>query len=387
MAFTDNQVRQLSSKLLERHVRTREEAGRRLSYIECWHAIDEANRVFGFDAWDRETVWAACVYEDRREAKASYAARVRIRVRAGNTLVSRDGSGVGHGSGGTLGEAHESALKEAETDATKRALTTFGNLFGLALYDKEQNGVRRTPKRIAVPLSWALLSGTGVLFSRHDTPESFCTALRQAIEHARDLQELSAIWAANGQTLGQLRVVCPDLRTAQGKHYADLLYKLHEQRAEKLRNEAGTNRPEAKGHSVDKSVLPLSAPRRLRDQAHRQFVATLPCLICARMPSQAHHLRFAQPRSMGSKVSDEWTVPLCTLHHRALHAVGSEESWWADVGIDAKGVAEQLWQQSHGGPQGNGSAVPANGANGGAEDIPFLPPADEAPPAAKASGG
>jgi hypothetical protein len=381
MAFTDNQIRQLSGKLLERNVRIREEAGRKLSYIEGWHAIDEANRVFGFDAWDRETVWADCVFEDRREAKASYAARVRIRVRAGDTLICRDGSGVGHGSGVTLGEAHESALKEAETDATKRALTTFGNLFGLALYDKQQNGVRRTPKRgVAVPLSWALLSGTGVLVSRHETPESFCTALRQAIEQAGDLDSLNALWAANGQSLGQLRVVCPDLRTAQGKHYADLLYKLHEQRVEKITNGTGENRKEAERASVDKSVLPLSTPKRQRDPLHRQYLAPLPCLVCGRIPSQAHHLRFAQLRSMGSKVSDEWTVPLCSIHHRALHAVGNEESWWADVGIDAKGVAEGLWRQSH---RQNGAAA-SNGASGGPDDIPFLPRADD-PPAAKAS--
>ena len=68
------------------------------------------------------------------------------RVRAGDTVICREGSGVGHGSGATLGEAHESALKEAETDAMKRALATFGNRFGLALYDKNQNGVRRSNK-------------------------------------------------------------------------------------------------------------------------------------------------------------------------------------------------------------------------------------------------
>ena len=133
----------LSGKLLEKHIRTRSHQGITLSYIEGWHAVDEANRVFGFEGWDRETLWAERVWEDgRTEPRAcSYAARVRIRVRAGDIVVSRDGSGVGHGTGATSGEAHESALKEAETDATNRALTTFGNLFGLALYDKAQNGV------------------------------------------------------------------------------------------------------------------------------------------------------------------------------------------------------------------------------------------------------
>ena len=136
MGFSEGQLKLLSGKLNEKHVRTREEKGHTLSYIEGWFAIEEANRIFGFDGWDRETVWADCVWSDARSSPraCAYAVRVRIRVRAGEAVICRDGSGVGHGVGATLGEAHESALKEAETDATKRALTTFGNLFGLALY-------------------------------------------------------------------------------------------------------------------------------------------------------------------------------------------------------------------------------------------------------------
>src|SRR6185437_7625096 len=75
------------------------------------------------------------------------------------------------------------------------------------------------------------------------------------------------------------------------------------------------------------------------------------CLVCGRAPVHAHHLRFAQPRSMGNKVSDEWSVPLCFTHHRALHTVGNEEAWWADKGIDAKAEALRLWRQSHGMPE------------------------------------
>jgi hypothetical protein len=62
-----------------------------------------------------------------------------------------------------------------------------------------------------------------------------------------------------------------------------------------------------------------------------------------RAPSQAHHLRFAQPRALGSKVSDEWMVPLCDLHHRALHDTGNEEIWWEAHNIDAAAEAERLW--------------------------------------------
>src|SRR5258708_9306547 len=144
MAFTEAESRLLASKLNRRHVRTRESRGQVPSYGEGWHVSAEATRVFGFEGWDRELVWCDCVWEDgRRDPKAcAYAARVRIRVRAGDGIICREGSGVGNGTGATLGEAHENALKEAETDATKRALTTFGNLFGLALYDKEPPGRR-----------------------------------------------------------------------------------------------------------------------------------------------------------------------------------------------------------------------------------------------------
>jgi len=113
MAFAENQLKLLESKLPEKHVKTRMQRGLTLSYIEGWHAIAEANRIFGFDGWDREMIQADCVWQDGRGATklCSYTARVRIRVRAGGTVIQRDGSGVGQGSGSTLGEAHESALK------------------------------------------------------------------------------------------------------------------------------------------------------------------------------------------------------------------------------------------------------------------------------------
>ena len=239
MPFSDSQVKLLSSKLNEKSVKTRQQGGKTLSYIEGWHVIAEANRIFGFEGWDRETVVAECIWQDvKREPKAcAYTARVRIRVRAGDTIVCREGSGVGHGIGATLGEAHESALKEAETDATKRALATFGNLFGLALYDKEQNGVRRRryANGHAVGISWVLLSGTGALISRHDMPESFCTALRELLESTPTLDRLQAIWARNDRTVRHLRTAWPDLKTANGTHYADVLEKIHEQQVERLK--------------------------------------------------------------------------------------------------------------------------------------------------------
>lgn len=141
----DFATEQLAQKLAPAHVKQRSQSGRSLSYIEGWHAIAEANRIFGFDGWTRETVDIRCVAEKPRKIGqqgrdgwgVSYIAKVRV-VALG---VVREGTGTGHGIDADLGAAHESAIKEAETDAMKRALMTFGNPFGLALYDKTQANV------------------------------------------------------------------------------------------------------------------------------------------------------------------------------------------------------------------------------------------------------
>ena len=85
---------------------------------------------------------------------------------------------------------------------------------------------------------------------------------------------------------------------------------------------------------------------RLRDKEHCRFVATQPCVVCGRTPAEAHHIRFAQPRALGRKVSDEYTVPVCRVHHRDLHGYGDEASWWAGVGIDPLPIALELWRRS-----------------------------------------
>jgi hypothetical protein len=97
---------------------------------------------------------------------------------------------------------------------------------------------------------------------------------------------------------------------------------------------------------VDKSSLPLSEPRRYRDRAHLEFVASQPCLLCGRQPCDAHHLRFMQPRALGRRVSDEFAVPLCRTHHRALHRSGDEAAWWKSTGLDPVTIAQRLWQHT-----------------------------------------
>jgi hypothetical protein len=97
-------------------------------------------------------------------------------------------------------------------------------------------------------------------------------------------------------------------------------------------------------------VPSLSAPvpktPRRRDKRHLEHVASKPCVVCGRSPTDAHHLRFAEPRALGRKVSDEFTVPLCRIHHRELHDRGDEKAWWAERRVDASRIAEQLWSET-----------------------------------------
>lgn len=150
MTFSENQIGLLKAPLNAKNVKTRSQSGRTFSYVEAWHAIDEANRIFGFDAWTRETVEMRLVAEKPREVGqykkpgwgVTYLAKVRVTV--GGTM--REGTGAGSGVDVDLGQAHESAAKEAESDAMKRALMTFGYTFGLALYDKDQANVVDEPE-------------------------------------------------------------------------------------------------------------------------------------------------------------------------------------------------------------------------------------------------
>jgi Rad52/22 family double-strand break repair protein len=309
MGFSTRQVQALRRSLNIRHVRTREVHGRELSYIEGWFAISEANRIFGFDAWCRETVETRCVLarENRGSFLAIYVARVRITVQADGMTIVREGHGSGEGRGTSPGEVHDTALKAAETDATKRALATFGKPFGLELYRKDKKGI---------------------------------------FEHAPTLQP--ATIASPPKRLGSH----PDDTTPipRPSHYygrrhqgsmTDLLRR--DQANATKDNAAAPALPPAK---IDKSQLAIAEPKRLRDKAHLKFVASQPCVVCGRQPSDPHHLRFAQPRAIGLKVSDEFTVPLCRGHHRQLHQAGDERAWWKNRQIDASKSARDLWEKT-----------------------------------------
>jgi hypothetical protein len=157
--FRPEQIAALSAPLDRARISSREQGRGRVNYLQGWVLIEEANRIFGHDGWQRQTLSCQCVTEAKRligsksEGRpqkegwgVTYIARVRITVHAGaRGLLIREGTGAGHGIDVDLGLAHESAIKEAETDAMKRALVTFGNPFGLALYDRSQRQVCGAP--------------------------------------------------------------------------------------------------------------------------------------------------------------------------------------------------------------------------------------------------
>jgi hypothetical protein len=364
MAFTDQQARQLKAKLDAQHVKTRKANGLTLSYIEGWHAIAEANRIFGFDGWDRRTLFTNCIWTGtcERDYLAAYTARVRIYVRAGDVLIVREGSGTGEGKGVTPGQAHEIALKSAETDATKRALATFGNVFGLALYDREQAGVRHHSKAKAglpEPIAkgpWVVHSA-GAIKGSFDKPVDFVQALEEAMTDAGDIERLFEVWEQNIATVRELNASREKLGLKPGfapslvahlKSCAVALVKPDDAPIDEHTRPGAADAPQASQRikqrpKIDKSVLTFGEPKRIRSKAHLKFVARQPCLICGRAPSHAHHVRYAQSRGLGLKVSDEFTVPLCAIHHSQNHTTGDERQWWDQHKIDPLAVANALW--------------------------------------------
>ena len=356
MAFTDTQARQLKAKLNAQKVRTRKTNGTTLHYIEGWYAIAEANRIFGFDAWDRRTVGTHCVWTgtDHPFYLAAYTAKVRIRVRAGDITVTRDGSGSGEGRALSPGQAHELALKSAETDATKRALATFGNQFGLALYDPEQAGVRQPKGTVAPQEPWLLDTAEGVPAGTYTEASAFAGALRQEMEKALTIELLFAVWEQNIATVRAINYALKQNGTKRDSFAKDLVAHLKSCAAALVQPAAKPANSKVSGNQesldprgkIDKSQLKFGEIKRLRSKAHLRHIAQQPCLICGRTPAHAHHIRYAQKRGLGLKVSDEFTVPLCAIHHSENHATGDERNWWTERKIDPLVVANELWVKS-----------------------------------------
>jgi hypothetical protein len=230
--------------------------------------------------------------------------------------IIREGHGTGEGRANSPGEVHDTALKAAETDATKRALATFGKPFGLELYRKD---IVSRPD-VTSPTPSLAPSGQEQRFGLH--PDDTTPIPRPSHYYGRRHHSASKDFFPNNTTQTEEKstaapTLAPDVAEDQ------------------------------KQCQIDKSQLAIPEPKRLRDKAHLKLVASQPCLVCGRQPSDPHHLRFAQPRALGLKVSDEFTVPLCRGHHRELHQTGNEKAWWEQRRIRVLEVARGLWEQSH----------------------------------------
>jgi hypothetical protein len=212
--------------------------------------------------------------------------------------------------------AHEIAAKGAETDATKRALSTFGNLFGLSLYGGNPETGPAGPQRF---LNGQLRRAAGAAAAAQ-------SPIPERIEPSRD-----SVSEIGGSTIGD-GIASTEVPSTPPWPDIDPFEEAAARAAASAR--------------VDKSQLFRSEVQRLRDPFHLRYVAGLGCLVCGRKPSHAHHLRFAQPRALGRKVSDEFTVPLCNLHHREVHTRGNEEAWWQENKLSPLAIASELWATS-----------------------------------------
>ena len=270
---------------------------------------------------NRETVETRCVLarENRGAFLAVYTAKVRIAVHANSSTTIREGHGTGEGRGTSPGDVHDIALKAAETDATKRALATFGKPFGLALY---ATGKTNSAAKV---FDAAKSAGSA---SQHNFARDDITPIPRPSRYYGRRQD----------------PVARDLASQQRTH------NIHATKSSSHEVSIVPPTPDPSSGKIDKSVLTIAEPRRIRDKAHLKFVAAQPCLICGRQPSDPHHLQFAQARALGLKVSDEFTVPLCRGHHRQLHQAGNEVAWWGNFDINALETAKGLWEESHAKP-------------------------------------
>ena len=191
MTFTKEQIEQLNQPINPKVVSYREKGNIQLAYLESWYVINEANRIFGFDGWSSETIQLDCVQSD--EFCVTYIAKVRVTV--GDVI--REGVGAGHGKGErvNLGDKHESAVKEAESDARKRAFMQFGSQLGLSLYDRSKAWKNPKKDRSAEPV------------------ENILVLAKDAITKATDRKKLDEIAKRIGQRYDENQISRKDYNT------------------------------------------------------------------------------------------------------------------------------------------------------------------------------
>ena len=236
-------------------------AGRRSNPSACWPARTEGTFL------------------------AIYIARVRVTVQAKGTTVIREGHGTGEGRGTSPGEVHDIALKAAETDATKRALATFGKPFGLELYrgGKAATSENPCPRRHQSRFPLMAVSASTRMTRRrsrgHRTIMAAGIKTRWPSTSGMNDARPNGRWCRYTQATRSAPPLAPNAQ------------------------------PDLTPGRIDKSVLAIAEPKRLRDKAHLKFVASQPCLVCGRQPSDPHHLRFAQPEPSALKSATSSPFP------------------------------------------------------------------------------
>ena len=191
MTFTQEQTEQLNQPIDPKVVAFRQQGTMQLAYLESWYVINEANRIFGFDGWSSETIQLDCVQSD--DFCVTYIAKVRVTI--GDVI--REGVGAGHGKGErvNLGDKHESAVKEAESDARKRAFMQFGSQLGLSLYDRSKAWKNPKKDRSAEPV------------------DNILVLAKDAITKATDQKKLDAIAKKIGQRYDENQISRKDYNT------------------------------------------------------------------------------------------------------------------------------------------------------------------------------
>jgi DNA recombination protein Rad52 len=148
MTLTPEQQKALEAPLDPRHVvKPSGNFGPKGDYLEGWHVINELNRVFGFDGWSYSIDLSRDALSEGTDSKgnAQWQAAYTCVCTLTAAGVTRQDVGFGSGFAKGIGDAIEGATKEATTDALKRCARTFGNIFGLALYDKSRANVQAPP--------------------------------------------------------------------------------------------------------------------------------------------------------------------------------------------------------------------------------------------------
>ena len=348
---------------MAKHVKTRNANGADLHYVEGWHVIAEANRIFGYDAWDRRTLASHCVWSgairrlSRRSLHRQGAGQRPSRRHYDCAGGVRDGRRQGPYPGASTRACARKAPRPTPPSGRLPPLATPSGLPSMT--ESRLACASRADEfhRSSAPLGpWVLHSPAGAQEASFDKPSEFAAALRKSMSEARDIEILFAIWEQNVDTVRALNKhlkqdhlpnsgVAPQL-VAHLKRCAIALVKPHAAGTEEVQATSSQALNGGGRQKIDKSVLTISEPKRHRSKEHLQYVAQQPCLICGRSPSHAHHVRFAQSKGLALKVSDEFTVPLCAIHHSENHSTGDERKWWQKHNIEPLAIARRLWEES-----------------------------------------